>query len=292
MRSQSAHGMKPEKPALRSFFLLAFGLTWVLLGPWFYLFNVVNQGEMSVWLWAMAPLAFIGGWGPSLAAVIVTAHQGDRSAVRRLLVSLADWRVHFRWYLLVFLLPPLATALSILIADRGITTIRHFDLIAALAGAPLTYAIALPFGPLGEELGWRGFALPNLLARFGPWRATLILGTLWTLWHLPMMLWMPGASVPSFMGLSVRSVLIYLIHVMAVTAIMTLLFLRTNGSILLAVLAHLAFNTAESVVSAGLPEMPVEQLRIVYVVTVCVLAVLGLVCIFWSSRRSPTSFAT
>ncbi len=112
MRPQSADAMKPEKPALRSFFLLAFGLTWVLLGPWFYLFNVVNQGEMSVWLWAMAPLALIGGWGPSVAAVIVTAHQGGRSAVRRLLVSLADWRVRYRWYLFVFLIPPLATALS------------------------------------------------------------------------------------------------------------------------------------------------------------------------------------
>lgn len=284
--------MKPEKPALRSFFLLAFGLTWVLLGPWFYLFNVVNQGEMSVWLWAMAPLAFIGGWGPSVAAVIVTAHQGGRSAVRRLLVSLADWRVRYRWYLFVFLIPPLATALSILIADQGFTTIRHFNLVAALAGIPLIYAIALPFGPLGEEVGWRGFALPNLLTRFGPGHATLILGTLWTLWHLPMMLWMPGASVPSFMGLSVMSVLIYLVQVMAVTAIMTFLFLRTNGSILLAVLAHLAFNTAQSVVFGGLPEMPVDQVRTVYVINVCVLAALGLVCMLWSSRRPPpTSLA-
>lgn len=98
--------------------------------------------------------------------------------------------------------------------------------------------------------------------------------------------------MPSFMGLSVMSVLIYLVQVMAVTAIMTFLFLRTNGSILLAVLAHLAFNTAQSVVFGGLPEMPVDQVRTVYVINVCVLAALGLVCMLWSSRRPPpTSLA-
>ena len=109
-----------------------------------------------------------------------------------------------------------------------------------------------------------------------------------------MMLWMPGASVPSFMGLSAMSVLIYLVQTTAATAIMTFLYLRTNGSVLIAVLAHLAFNTAESVVSGGLPDAPVEQLRAVYLVNVGVLAVLGLVCMAVPSsttrglgRRSP-----
>ena len=93
------------------------------------------------------------------------------------------WRVPLRWYLLTLLLPPAATAVSLLLVDRGLGTLRQFNPGSALAGVPLVYALALPFGPLGEELGWRGFALPRLLARFGPVTATLLLGCAWTFWH-------------------------------------------------------------------------------------------------------------
>jgi len=102
--------VKPGTPTLRSFVFLAYGLTWVLLGPWFYVLNVVHQGQVPSWLWALAPLAFLGGWGPSVAALIVTARAGGRSAVRRLVGSLAIWRVPMGWYLVTLTLPPLAGA--------------------------------------------------------------------------------------------------------------------------------------------------------------------------------------
>ena len=268
--------MKPQTPSLRSFLFLAYALTWVLLGPWFYAYNVVYHEKIPGWIWAFAPLAFIGGSGPSVAALIVTARTGERGAVRRLASSLLIWRVPMRWYLIVFALPPLVTALSLLVVDRGPATLLQFDLGAALANMPLAYALALPFGPLGEELGWRGFALPRLLARFGPVTASLLLGGFWTFWHIPMMLFSPGASLPSFLTLSVTAVLIYLVQLTAATALMTLLFLRTNGSVLLAVLAHLTFNSADNVLFGGLPHQPTEQLRSVYMVNVALLAVLGL----------------
>ena len=268
--------MKPETITLRSFVGLAYALTWVMLGPWFYAFNVVYHQNVPGWMWALAPVAFVGGWGPSVAALIVTYRTGGRAAVRRLAGSLIAWRVPLRWYLVTFALPPLVTAASLLVVDRGTATLRQFDWSAALANVPIAYAVALPFGPLGEELGWRGFALPRLLDRFGPVKASLVLGAIWTFWHVPMMLWSPGASIPSFMGLSVSSVGIYLIQVTAITALMTFLFLRTNGSVLLAVIAHLAFNSAENVLYGGLPHIGREQLRSVYVVNVALLALLGL----------------
>lgn len=276
--------------SLRSFTVLAYALTWLLLGPWFYLYTVAFHGEPPRWLWFLAPIAFIGGWGPSVAALVVSARTGGRSDVRRLLASLVAWRVPARWYLLVFLLPPLATAVAAAIVDRGLVTLRQFDVGAALVNLPLAYGLALPFGPLGEELGWRGFALPRLLTRFGPWTASLILGAMWTFWHGPMMLWMPGAAMPSFMALSVASVLIYLVQLTAETAVMTLVFLRTHGSILLAVLAHMTFNTAEAVVFGGLPRLPVEHVRAVYLVNVAVLALAAIACLLWLNR-SPKRVA-
>jgi membrane protease YdiL (CAAX protease family) len=150
----------------------------------------------------------------------------------------------------------------------------------------VAYLLALPFGPLGEELGWRGFALPRLLHRFGAVKASLLLGGIWTLWHLPMMLWSPGASLPSFMTLSLTSVAIYAVQIIAITFMMTVLFLKTKGSVLLAICAHLAFNTAEAVLFGGLPELAVNQRRAIYLVNVALLGLVGVIGLIWLARRN------
>ena len=273
--------LKPETASLRSFVVLAYAITWVLLAPWFYVFNVVYQEKIPAWMWIFAPLAFVGGWGPTVAALIVSARTGRRHAVRQLVGTLGQWRIPWPWYLTTLILPPLATAVSLLVVDRGATILRQFDLGAALANLPIAYALALPFGPLGEELGWRGFALPRMMPRFGPVKASLLLGIIWTFWHVPMMLWSPGASIPAFMGLTFTSVAIYLIQITSITILMTCLFLSTNGSVLLAILAHMTFNTSESVLFGGLPRLAPETVRAVYVTNVGVLAVLGLVGLTW-----------
>lgn len=266
-------GARPTSMGL--FIISAYALTWVLLGPWFYVFNVKYDGELQPWMLAWVPFAFFGGWGPTLAAVITVALTQGRSAVRQLIRSVTVWRVPLRWYVLVTVFPPAVTALSLLVVDRGLGTLRDFDVGAAITATPLVYLVALPFGPLGEELGWRGFALPRLLSRYGPVIASLVLGVLWTFWHVPMMLWSPGASIPSFMGLSLFAVAVYLVQVTSITILMTWLFLRTRGSVLLAVLAHLTFNTAEAVVYSGLPDLAVTQERSVYLVSVALLAVVA-----------------
>lgn len=266
-------GTRPSSMGV--FIISAYVLTWVLLGPWFYVFNVRYDGELQPWMWAWVPFAFFGGWGPTLAAIITVALTQGRSAVRQLIRSVTVWRVPLRWYVLVAVFPPAVTALSLLVVDQGLGTLRDFDVGAAITGTALAYLLALPFGPLGEELGWRGFALPRLLNRYGPVIASLVLGVVWTFWHVPMMLWSPGASIPSFMGLSSFAVAVYLVQVTSITILMTWLFLRTDGSVLLAVLAHLTFNTAEAAVYGGLPDLAVTQERSVYLVTVALFAVIA-----------------
>jgi membrane protease YdiL (CAAX protease family) len=274
---------------------LAYLLTWAFLGPFFYLFNTVYGGDiekMPGWMWALAPLAFIGGWGPTVAALIMAPLAGGRGALGKLLKSLTIWRAHIGWYVAIFALPPLLTAASVFIVDRSGATLARLDWIALLANIPLAYALALPFGPLGEELGWRGFALPRLLSSLGPVSASFILGTVWTFWHVPMMLWSPGASMPSFMPLSTSSILIYWVQVTSITAMMTVLFLRTGGSVLLAVLAHMTFNTAESVLFGGLADLSADQERSVYLANVTLLGVCGLTSLGWLGfARKPASEA-
>jgi uncharacterized protein len=250
----------------------------VLLAPWLYLYSVRFQGNPPRWLWWLAPLAFIGGSGPSIAGMIVAARSPDTGAFRRLLKSMLAWRVPARWYVVALLTPPLATALSLLLADSGMSTLGRFSLSAVLITILATYALAMPFGPLGEELGWRGTALPLLLQHVSAWKASLIVGVLWTFWHVPQMLWLPGASIPSFMPVNPASILLYLVQISSISALLTLIFVRTS-SLLLAIIGHMAFNTAENVVYAGLPSLSADHQRAVYLVNVWVLAVIGAFCL-------------
>ena len=108
----------------------------------------------------------------------------------------------------------------------------------------LFVAIFFGGGPLGEEIGWRGFALPRLQARFGPLRASLILGLLWAFWHLPHFLTSAQRGGPG-MSLSVLyfNLPVFLVMVVALSIVFTWVFNRTEGSLFIAMLLHASINT-------------------------------------------------
>jgi membrane protease YdiL (CAAX protease family) len=103
-------------------------------------------------------------------------------------------------------------------------------------------------GPLGEEIGWRGFALPRLQPRYGPLRGTLLLGLLWCLWHLPQFLTPiqgggPGTGLAKFL----TNFSLFFLLVLALAIIFTWVFNHTRGSIFIAITAHASVNTPEAV---------------------------------------------
>ena len=105
----------------------------------------------------------------------------------------------------------------------------------------IEYAVVLTLGgviggPLGEEPGWRGFALPRLQAQLGPLAATLLLGVLWAGWHFPQFLMPEWADQNG--GVTAESVSVFVATVMAICVIMTWIFNHTRGSILLVMIAH------------------------------------------------------
>ena len=115
--------LSTQTTSLGPFVVGAYAVTWVFLGPFFYVLNVKYGGQMQSWMWAWVPFAFLGGWGPTLAALVVTARAEGRPGVRRLLRSVSKWRVSVRWYVLVVAFPPAVTALSFLVIDRGLGTL-------------------------------------------------------------------------------------------------------------------------------------------------------------------------
>ncbi len=171
---------------LITFFLFAFGITWVVWVPRAAGVPVGVVGQ--VWTWA-----------PAIAALLAAALTGGRDAVRELGARLVRGRVGWQWYLVV-ILGPAAFSLAVAglyallggsWAEAAPPALRSG---AALALLPLFLVILSGTDGLGEELAWRGFALPRLLTQHNALVASLILGVLWALWHLPLV-WWEGASM-------------------------------------------------------------------------------------------------
>jgi len=267
---------------LLSYFLLTYAISWAFFVPFVYLWRVVLDGQFRWWMIAFLP----GAYGPTIAAIVLAGVLDGKPGVKQLLAKFCIWRVSSVWYLFAGLLPVALFALAAFLSS-SLGTGGTFDSAAMLANAPIALLVALPFGPMGEELGWRGFALPRLRERMGPWAATLVLGVAWTFWHLPMF-WFPGAAIPGFMGVSLFSVVVYLAQITAVAGLLTVLFEHTRGSVLLAILLHLTFNASENIVFAGSPDMVAAQKREVFIVNTVLLGVvaaLGLVLSGCRTRR-------
>jgi membrane protease YdiL (CAAX protease family) len=91
-------------------------------------------------------------------------------------------------------------------------------------------------GSLGEEIGWRGFLLPELLRRMNPIAASITLGVVWGLWHLPIDLY------AGFVAEGPMAVMVRIIYVLPLTILFTWFYLRAKGSLLVAMLLHTSLN--------------------------------------------------
>src|SRR5947209_5661348 len=158
---------------LVAFFVLTFAITWGL-GACFALFPAQLEavfGKIS----NTNPLFFVAVYSPSISALIVTAYTRGVSGLRELLGRLLRWRVGLLWYLTVLLgVPLLLLASAALSAWYSGQALQFGSKDWRLALSALLIQLVTDPGPLGEELGWRGFALPRLLQRWSALSASLI----------------------------------------------------------------------------------------------------------------------
>jgi uncharacterized protein len=160
-----------------------------------------------------------------------------REGVGRLVRQLVLWRVGFGWYLFALIGLPAIMVLSVIVLPG---VLASFQGLATLAPLPLLVLFVYVFflgGPLGEEPGWRGFALPRLQRRYGPLLGSLILGPLWAMWHLPVF-WVPAWNYPP----TLLNIVMFVIAAIAFTIVMTWVFNNTKGSVFMAVLVHATFD--------------------------------------------------
>jgi membrane protease YdiL (CAAX protease family) len=188
--------------------------------------------------------------------------------VGRLLAPLAFWRSGLRWYLVVLLLPFVLLAVASLIsAVAGWVSFSHTT-PGRLWVLPLLYVLGgLLYGPLGEEPGWRGFALPRLLDRIGARSAALLLGLVWGLWHLPLFVVFGTNQQHVLAYLPVPpavTVGVYVLSVIAFNVIVVWVYLNTRGSLLMTTMIHASVNTAAVVVPMLLSLAHYEPLTVLY----------------------------
>jgi membrane protease YdiL (CAAX protease family) len=193
-------------------------------------------------------LLLLGSIAPSTVAVLLTARHSGGQGVRRLLGRLLRWRVSSRWY--VFALGYLAVVkLAVALVQRATTgDWPRFGGAAWYAILPSIVVAGIVGGPLGEEIGWRGYALPRLNERFGPAAASVLLGVVWACWHLPLFLVSGLGSISDQYGQSVPT---YVLQVTALSVAIAWLTNSTGGSLLLAVLMHSAINQTKDIVPSG-----------------------------------------
>jgi membrane protease YdiL (CAAX protease family) len=249
-------GASPDTWALLAFFTLAYALSWAWVVPLALTHQVVRRGDG----WPTHAPALLG---PLVAALAVTAWTAGRPGVRELLARIGRWRVAARWWLVAvspaaFLVVTLA---GLRVAGEELPAAADFGRFSGTpaVGVVGAFLIITLVGSLGEESGWRGFALPRLQRRLGALNATLVLAPLWWLWHLPQFFVI--ATYREFEPYEYAGMLLGLT---SGALVLTWLYNRSGGSVLLCVVWHGAYNlVAATQASVGTIAAVVSTLVIV-----------------------------
>ena len=235
-----------------TFLVLAFGITWIVWVPRAF----TSQHPIDA-PWAVE-IGAVWGWGPAVAALITAALVGGRSGLRDWSARLVRWRVGGRWYLVALLGPAafwLACAGLLVLLGYGWTDVRPRVLgLGVVATLPLFAALVVTDG-IGEEAGWRGYALPQWLTLRGPLAASIGLGLVWALWHLPLV-FTAGSALDG------SPVAYHLLDLPATAVFYTWLFLRTRGSVRV---GDAAARLDQPVDARAIPAGTITQLAVVLV---------------------------
>jgi membrane protease YdiL (CAAX protease family) len=179
----------------------------------------------------------------SLAGIVLAAVEGRKGGVRELLGRFLIWRVGIQWwaFALLFAVIPAVAALYLFSLFGG-PPVDWRGLGPLYSVVPMILMLTV-FAGIGEEFGWRGFAMPRLQARYNALVSTIITGVLWGLWHIPLFL-LEGTTQYEWRmdaGL-IPAVLMYTVFTIAWSIQYTWVFNNTKGSVLLAAVLHGAGN--------------------------------------------------
>ncbi len=223
---------------------------------------------------------FFYAFSPTISAVIVSLVIGGWTEVKHLLSGFTRWKVGLRWYFAAtfLFLGPLAFALVYILLGNQPAGLKAGTTISVLLGQLL---FTLFSGPLAEEAGWRGFALPRLQKKYNALISSLILGVIWCCWHIPLF-FLPGSSQQ---GIPFP---IYLMLVVTLGVYFTWLYNNAKGSLIITVLAHFSFNMSGGFIAGTLGLLP-PMILYIAAGSMLVLVTIGVILIFGGKHLSKKS---
>lgn len=218
------------------YLFLAFPISW--LGWLVLIFTNTEPGFFNPW-------KLLAAFGPSMAGIITILLSSGKQGLKMLWQRLSSRQTRWYWYIFCLAAPPAlmlgALGIHTLVGGQGLTYNDPAELYLVIP----VFLLVFFFSVLGEEIGWRGFALPWLQKRFNALVSSLILGLIWALWHLPLF-FIPGDFHQQL------SFIWFVLQTVSITILYTWLFNTTNGNLLLILLLHSSSNTAFGV----LPMLP------------------------------------
>ena len=251
-----------RKHDLTLYFILAFAISWCFMIP-----PALSARGLITWNVPFS-LYYLASFGPMLSALILSALTAGGRGVRQLLSGLLKWRVGWGYFAFSVLAPFAFFFIAVLLTRivsgtwPQISLLGEVDYLPYLGFFGALGVWLLTYG-LGEEVGWRGYALPRLQRTRKAGTAALILGLIWACWHLPAFFFRDTYTEMGALGFP-----IFVVSVVFASVLLAWLYNSTRGSLLMVVLFHALFNWL-SVSEAGGPYVAI---------------LMGAAAVFWAVR--------
>lgn len=228
-----------QQHPLFTYFFLAYAFSWIVFIPYVLGERGILQGNYTFFY-------ILHVFGPAIAAIVITSVIAGKAGLQELRQRIQKTHVSSKWYLFILLGIPALVMLGIIVQPGvALSSFKGFT-TSMLAGYPI-FLVSTFFGVgLGKEPGWRGFALPRMQKQYSALWGTLLLGVLWSCWHLPDFL---TASKGGGEGTGWITFLtnfpVFTLAVVSLAVIMTWLYNNTQGSLFIAILAHASVDAPE-----------------------------------------------
>ncbi|HEX8981940.1 MAG TPA: CPBP family intramembrane glutamic endopeptidase [Ktedonobacterales bacterium] len=226
----------------------------------------------------------VGALGPITAAFIVTAMVDGRNGVRTLLKSMGRWRVGWLWWAIGAGTPILMFVLAVV--GVGVSSRHWLDFSQTFATPSSAWfwvvdgVVAAMLYAVGEEPGWRGFALSRLQNRWNAIIATLLVFVAWAIFHFPFFFYRYDFGLGTIVG--------FLVGLLAGAVWLTYLYNSTGGSVLVVMVWHALFNLANAITIAADPDAT-AVMSVIAIVLGVVALVIGKPTRLSSERQTPAT---
>ena len=276
------------------FFVSSYALAW---GIALYLASIAKHAGLQSWTelaamaevmefdnstlplpaWSLYGLTRVQDFSFSICGLALIAYLHGISGLKKLGQRLLQWRMPWKWWLLA-LLPMFLYLLAMFVAGATSSfTLSAQNIYTGLfsleAGLVVTFFLR---GPMGEELGLRGFALPRLQQRMSAFKASVIIGALWALWHLPVLI-----------DRNIVSIIIFLLLAFTLSFLFTALFNGSAGSLLPGLVFH-SFQNNEETFEALFPALVGSNWELTSSILLLVAGISAGIYL-WSKQRFATT---